>query len=198
VRCATKEVLEILIFSSQPGVVGAVIDGLALPFAVAVGGVNAVPGLPTAGLFKAILTGFEVDQTSGLGVNHTLRDRIYVYAFGERAVPVNISGIAFGGVCGSAVGPIPGINYTGFDAVQAYYERVRISTQGLPVRLVFGPLTTLYGFMTGLHTRLEDPSNGIGSFAFKFIAMPRNAGRYGYLPPLPWSQNPADRIPYAQ
>lgn len=182
-----------LIFSSRPGVVAALVNGQALPFAISVGGNSTVPAIPGYRLFKSILTGFEIEQTSGLGVSHTLRDRIYVYAFGERAGSAVISGITFPDVCDAPAGA----PYTGLDAVQAYYERVRVSTQGIPVRLIFGPLTTLAGFMTGLRTRLEDPTSGIGSFSFQFVTMPRNAGRYGYLPPLPWATDPAQLIPYA-
>lgn len=172
------------VFSSAPGVVGAVITGQALPFAVAVGGTGAVPGFPAWYLCKAVLTGFDYDARSGLGVTHTLRDRIYVYAFGERMGDATVTGVAFAGTChgGATAGPNGGRLWTGFDGVHAYYERARVSTQGAPVRLVFGPDTTLAGFMDGFRFQLEDPQTGTGSFAFRFKVLPRTVTVFRTLP----------------
>lgn len=168
-----------LVFSSEPGVVGAVVAGPSLPFAVAVGGNPGVPAFPGYTLSRAILTGFRYAGRSGLGVTHTLRDRLYVYIYGERMGQALVSGIAFGGVC-SQEG-----RWTGFDAVYAYYERVRSSSNGIPVKLVFGPETALAGFMTELDFGLEDPQTGVGSFSFKFHALPRVAA-FGEQRPLLW------------
>lgn len=172
-----------IVFSSTPGVVSAVMTGFALPFAVGIGGGNGAPEFPMYRLAKAVLTGFSIDNESGLSASHTLRDRIYVYTHGERSGTVMVSGTAFGGVCDD-----DGPRFTGIDAVYAYYERVRASTEEVPVRLVFGPRTTLYGFMSKMRLGLEDPAAGVGSFQFQFLSMPRNAGRYGYKPPLPWDR----------
>lgn len=169
-----------VVFSNTPGVVSAVLTGQAVPFAVAIGG-GSVPGFPAYRLAKSILTGFEMEDQSGLGVGHTLRDRIYVYIHGERAGSAQITGVAFGGVCDDT-----GPQYTGMDAVYAYYTRVRASTQGLPVRLVFGPNTVLAGFMRGFKLGVSDPASGIGAFSFDFLTVPSNVGRFGYLPRLPW------------
>ena len=174
-----RELFKLVIFSNTPGVVAAVVSGPALPFAISIGGNGTVPSFPTAMLSKAILTGFRFGGKSGLGINHTLRDRIYVYVFGERAGEVAISGIAFAGVC-NAIG-----NWVGFDSVHAYYERVRVSTSGAPVRLILGPRTTLAGFMHELDFNLEDPTTGVGSFSFRFVAMPRVA-HYEARIRLPW------------
>lgn len=168
-----------LVFSSSPGVVGAVVTGQSLPFAIAIGGNPNVAGFPGYTLAKAVLTNFRVSGKSGLGISHTLRDRIYVYVFGERAGDAEIGGIAFSGVCDQSS------RWTGFDAVYAYYERVRVSSQGLPVRLVFGPETTLFGFMTDLNYALEDPQTGVGTFSFRFVTMPR-VRLFGSPRPLPW------------
>lgn len=167
------------IFSSAPGVVGAMIEGGALPFALAIGGVANVPSFPSYSLVKAVMTGFQIGARSGLGVTHTLRDRIYVYVFGERMGEVTINGFAFAGVCNSTT------RFTGFDGVFAYYERCRASTNGAPVRLILGPNTVLYGFMYEFGFQLEDPQTGLGSFSFKFKVLPRNA-EFGLLPPVPW------------
>lgn len=182
---------DIFVFSSSPGVVGAVITGHALPFAVALGGQGNVPSFPAWHLAKAILTGFDVRNMSGLGVTHSLRDRIYVYVFGERMGEATVSGLAFAGTC--AGNPSVGRPWTGFDAVHAYYERARVSTQGAPVRLVFGPDTTLFGFMQGFQFQLVDAENGLGSFAFQFRTIPRTSS--GATRTLPWDASIIPGIP---
>lgn len=174
-----------VIFSATPGVVAAEVHGPALPFAIAIGGNANVPSFPAYRLIKSIITGFTLDQQSGLGVSHTLRDRIYVYIHGERAGSAVISGVAFAGLCEDE-----GPRYTGMDAIYAYYERTRASTEGVPVRLVFGPRTTLVGFLSEFRLGVEDAQTGVGSFQFKFVTMPRHAGRFGYKPPLPWETDP--------
>lgn len=170
-----------LVFSNTPGVVSAVLTGQTLPFAIGIGGANGIPAFPGFKLVKSILTGFDVEDETGLGVMHTLRDRIYVYIHGERAGSVTITGVTFGGVCDDS-----GPRYTGMDAVYAYYERTRASTEGFPVRLVLGPQTTLAGFMRGFKLQVADPASGIGSFSFRFLTMPRHAGRFPFVPALPW------------
>lgn len=175
-----------VIFSNTPGVVSAVITGHVMPFSIAIGGgASGAPAFPGYRLIKSILTGFTSGHQSGLSVEHTLRDRIYMYTHGERAGAATIGGIAFGGVCDDT-----GPRYTGIDAVVAYYERARVSSQGLPVRLIFGPRTTLVGFMTDLKIGLEDAAVPVSSFQFQFVTMPRYAGRFGVSPPLPW-EDPA-------
>lgn len=168
-----------LVFSNSPGVVGTMITGDALPFAVVMGGSRNAPIFPRVSSAKAILTGYRLTQRSGLGISHTLRDRIYATVFGERAGKAQVSGIAFAGICTS------NSRWTGFDAVQAYYENVRASSSGAPVRLVFGPQTTLFGLMRGLDYSFEDANTGIGTFSFEFDIMPRGSA-VGVRPPLPW------------
>lgn len=156
------------LFGSSPGVVGLSVVGDSLPFAVVVGGAYGVPVFAEASVSKAILTGFKVRGEGGLGVRHTLREKIYVYVYGERAGTVDVSGLAFPALC--APGGATGLDYT-----LTYYEQTRVSTTGVPVRLVLGPGpgSTLFGFMKGFSFNLEDPSTGVGSFAFEFTWMPR-------------------------
>lgn len=155
------------IFDSAPGVVGLVVAGDALPFALSLGGQYGVPTFADAPVSRAILTGFSVRGEGGLGVADTLREKLYVYVFGERAGEARVSGLAFAGLCGA------GTNSTGFDYVLSYYEQARVTTVGTPVRLVFSPTTTLFGFMKGFAFSLEDPSTGVGSFSFDFKWIPR-------------------------
>lgn len=168
------------VFSQGPGRIGVSITGGGLPFAIGIGGNPSVPAFPAYLLSKAILTGFQLGNRSGLNLSHTLRDRIYAYVFGEKAGRAMISGIAFPDACGAA----PGL-WTGLDAVYAYYEVVRVSQRGLPATLIFGPNTALVGLLSDFGFSLEDAQTGIGQFGFTFQTFPRNAV-FGLVPPLPW------------
>lgn len=167
-------------FSSSPGVVAATMTGGALPFSIALRGKANVEGFPSYILSKAILTGFQTAARGGLGVSHTLRDRIYLYVMGERAGKVDVNGYAFAEIC--AKNSLA--SYSGFDAVNAYYESARVTQQGMPVTLILGRNTTFVGFMTDFTFGVEDASTGLGSFKFGFTSMPRNM--YGQTPRLPW------------
>lgn len=153
---------------------------------MAVGG-GGVPAFPAYMLAKAVLTGFRLAGQSGLRMPVTLRDRIYAYVFAERPAPCRIAGLAFAGVCDVASG------WTGLDAVYAYYERVRVSAQGVPARLVFGPNTVLAGFLSEFDFQLDDAAAGVGSFAFGFQAVPRNV-EFGFPRPLPWEALDTDLV----
>jgi len=173
----------VLVFGSTPGVVGAIVTGATLPFSIAVGGNNGVAAFPSYVLIKSILTGFRFAGQSGLGISHSLRDRIYLYVSGERISQVEVTGIGFAGTCNSS--SAQNGNWTGFDGLHAYYERVRASSQGLRCRLVLGPQTSLDGFLSEFQFGLDDPQTAIGSFSFKFLAVPR-IYRFGEQRTLPW------------
>lgn len=160
------------LFSNQPGVVGAMVTGGAMPFSIVIGGNDRVPLFPSPSIVKSILTGFRLQKKSGFGLSHTLQERIYAHVFGAKAAPATVSGFAFAGMCSTAG------NHVGFDAIHAYYEAVNVSRNGAPVRLVFGPRTALFGMMTDLDFTVEDPSTGLGSFQFVFTVFPRGPSAF--------------------
>lgn len=173
--------MSIAVFSGSPGIIGAVYTGQTLPIAVLIGNnTNEIPDFPAYGIGKAILTGFKISGTSGLGMSTSLRDRIYAYAFSEKPTDAILSGLAFAGTCQGPSG------WSGFDTIYSYYERLRVSTQGAPVRIVFSPQTTLYGFLYGFNFNLEDAQTGIGMFSFMFKIIPRKTGIYSSGYNLPW------------
>jgi len=168
------------VFGSSAGIVSATLTGGAIPFSIGISGNVNAPEFPSYTLSKAILTGLQYGGRAGLGVSHTLRDRVYLYVFGDRVGKIEMSGYAFAEICNGA----SDANYTGFDAVNAYYEKARVTAQGLPVTLVIGRSTTFVGFMTDFVFGIEDASTGLGSFKFGFTSLPRNA--FGQVPRLPW------------
>jgi hypothetical protein len=172
--------MSLSIFSGSVGVISAVYTGQTLPIAILLGGGSAIqPDFPMYSVGKAILTGFKITGSSNLGLTTTLRDRIYAYSFSEKPGDAILTGLAFAGTCDGPQG------WSGFDTVYSYYERLRSSTQGAPVRLVLGPKTVLYGFLHSYSFNLEDTQTGIGTFSFMFKMIPRTSGLYAFTP-LPW------------
>ena len=86
------------VFSGSPGIIGAVYTGQTLPIAVLIGNsTDLIPDFPSYNISKAILTGFKMMGSSGLGMSTSLRDRIYAYAFSEKPTDAILSGLAFAG-----------------------------------------------------------------------------------------------------
>jgi len=151
------------------------VTGGAMPFAIFIGGNDAVPAFPAPWLSKAILTGYRVAKKAGLGLSHTLMERIYAHIFGEKAGVAMVTGLGFAGMCNTRGG------YVGFDAVHAYFDDVNASNQGAPVTLIFGPRTSISGMMTELEFSVDDPSTGLGSFSFQFRTFPRSKRALPFL-----------------
>lgn len=160
-----------LMFGNSPGTVGTAVSEGALPFALIVGGGNLVPALPTPAVIKAAITGFRGSDRSAVGLAPTLRDRLYVWLFGEKPGTASITGYAFPDLCGDGTQTLP---WTGLDAAYSYFEIARANTLGLPVRLVFGPHTVRYGFLEEFDHDLADASTGVSMIQFKFKMIPRS------------------------
>ncbi len=173
------------LFGGSPGVVGTVVTEGALPFAVIIGGGNAIPLLPTPAIMKAVITGFKMSDRSSLGLAPTLRDRLYVWLFGEKPGVARVSGLAFPDICGTG-GPSAG-SWTGLDTVHSYFEQARANTYGLPCRLIFGPNTVRAGFLEEYDFTIEDANSGVGTFEFRFRTIPRSQIIGSVLPPV-WAQ----------
>jgi hypothetical protein len=156
-----------LIFSENPGVVGVFEGTPVVPMTVSIGGDNNVPAFGTGRQMKAVITECDLVAESGMEVKHTLRDRIYVYLFGERAQDVAIGGLAFADICGGQL-----LGYTGMEATMAYYETVRAGTILRPIRIHFGRQRVVRGFMWRYNYKLMDSGSGVGAFSFMFKAMP--------------------------
>ena len=172
------------IFSSQAGRVTA-IDGDITPLLLEVGD-DHVDDEPNSnwggyGEFRAIITGFGVQQQGGFQFLHTLRDFIYVYVFGERIGQMSIEGIAFNANCEAgpdaiieqASGKI-GPQYHGLEWVQAYYLDNRITERPDPITIVLGLDTPFYGFLTSLKFEVVDSPDKpfLGHFAMGFHVIP--------------------------
>lgn len=163
------------IFSSQPGAVS-VVQGPGISMSLF------VDGFTGYGAMKSIISGFEVQTQAGVQFMHTLRDFIYVYVFGERMSPLTVHGTSFAHVCNRMeeilVDPVTGRSiflpdYHGLEYALGYYGNARVSSSGVPVTIVVGLSTVLFGFLTGGSFRLDDVEHELGHFSFSFQAMPQ-------------------------
>jgi hypothetical protein len=169
------------IFSSQAGRVTA-IEGTGTPLLLEIGDdpEGASPDSNWGGYdeFRAIVTGFGVQQQGGYQFLHTLRDFIYVYVFGERIGTMTIEGVAFNGTCESAsdahlldggFGATP-LQYHGLEYVQAYYLRNCISNRADAISIILGLDTPFTAFLTSIKWEVIDSPDRpfLGRFAMGF------------------------------
>lgn len=165
------------IFSSNPGAVVAV-DGPGTALSLF------LEGWQGYAPFKSIITGFGIHTQDGVQFQHSLRDFIYVYVFGERITEVTLSGLSFAHVCErldnrqDVVGFPQGQstfrpNWHGLEYVMGYYNTYRVSTTGTPLTLVFGLNTILYGFLVGTSIGFQDTEKLLSTFELTFRALPQ-------------------------
>lgn len=125
---------------------------------------------------NALITSISAAPRGNYQFQHTLKNFIYVYVFGERISPLQIGGVIFVGEALETCAGQP--HRSGFELVYDYYDLNRLSKTGEPVQLIIGggvdgqPLV-LEGFLTDGQLSISDPSTGIGQFTLQFQVFPR-------------------------
>lgn len=154
------------VFSIGPGTV-AIADRIpTMPLSLTLGGWTNGLAVTT----KAILTGVGVQSTGNYQPQHTLRDHVYIFVFGERVATLTLTGMTFVNSC--AGGGQPGI-VTAID----YYARNRLSQKGEPITVQIGPTGAglIRGFLVGIQAENRDPETLLGGFSFTFQFFPQSA-----------------------
>lgn len=152
-----------LLVVSQPGAVVALADPNDAPLPLAVAGW----GGPSA--FQSVITELSVERQGNVQFVHTLKDLVYVYAFGERIGRLRIAGLSFAQSCGAAG--------SGIEAVLNYYEQTRVGNNPAPVTVAVGVSAAgrFRGFLTGLRLDITRPEARIAQFALEFNTLPNSA-----------------------
>lgn len=154
------------IFNDNRGMAGAhIISGL--PANLVVQNWNTAGGV--AKRFKAALTGYRMAGMGGYQFLHSLKDVIYVYVFGERMGEVQISGVAFQGLCGLA------LDSTGLDDIYNFYNENRLSQSGIPISITLGIQTTISAFLIGFEIGTNDPQTGLSPFTLTLRYPPQKS-----------------------
>lgn len=122
-------------------------------------------------LFRALITQVNVTQQGGYQFIHTLRDRIFMYVFGERIGELVISGLTTTGGC-DADDSNPGL--AGIESVMAYYQAMRATRRNAPVNISIGRVA-FKAFLLSMRTDIADAETGLGHFVFRFHFPPRSA-----------------------
>jgi hypothetical protein len=139
--------------------------------------VGRIQGFGPPAVFKSIVTGFQWQAQAGVQFAHSLRDFVYLYLFGDRTVPVTISGLSFAHMCteGTPSGD-GGVGYSlsshGLEFIANYYDEARVSRIGVPVGLVFGLTRVLTGFLVGVNCGYTDPEHLVGQWSLSFMSVP--------------------------
>lgn len=117
--------------------------------------------------FRAILTGVTVALDGNFQFQHTLRDVIYVYVFGDRISQLRIEGLAFAAGCPDG-GP------SGIEMIMEAYQGNRIAARPDPLQLAIGvgPAGRFRGYMTGFRADIVKPEARIAQFSFTFHVFP--------------------------
>lgn len=119
-----------------------------------------VGGMPAT---AAIITGVGFGQGSNVQFMHTLKNKIYVYAFGERMGEIEVSGLFFYDGC--TLGKNQG------KQLVDYYKANSVSKKAEPVTItLFG--ATIRGFLREISVKGQDPAGGFGVWMLRFSGLP--------------------------
>lgn len=152
------------IFGNDPGLAGAyAVPGL--PANLMVQGWNSLNGVPK--IFKTALTGYSFGGTGGYQFLHTLRDVIYIYVFGERIGQLQLTGVAFMGLCSQPQ------DTSGLDDLYNFYNENRLSVSGIPVNVTFGIQTSVQAFLIGFNLGIVDSQSGLAQFTLMMTYPPQ-------------------------
>lgn len=153
------------IFVTQPGAVVA-LDSPGIPIAFALenwGGYQ---------FFKSIVSGIQIKTKAGVQYLHSLNDLIFVYTFGERLCPIQITGVSFLEQC-ERLNDRFFVSNHGLEYALAYYLSNRVTSRGGPIGIALGLSTVMYGFLDEGNFGLTDAERGLGQWSFNFTAIPQ-------------------------
>lgn len=149
---------------NERGVVVAVNAGAALPSSIS------ISGLRTSNL---IVTQVGLSQTANVQFSPTLRNNIFVYAFGERMGNFMLSGIAFHHGCMSPAGA----SFVGVTDVLDYYIQYGVGSGHEPVTVTLGAGFSIDGFVVGTGFQTMEPDLDLISFNLEFLIPTRRRAR---------------------
>lgn len=156
------------IFAIRPGYALAVREATAAPLMIGMAGWGDIASGGGFAAQKAIITGVMLNESPNFQIQHTLRNFLYAYSFGNRAGEMAFAGIAFAGRCEDG-NSRPGNG--GFDRVLQYYRRQRISSNPRPVGVAIGG-TSFLALLVGCSLSADNPQAGLSVFNLKFLNIP--------------------------
>lgn len=116
---------------------------------------------------NALLTGVSVSSRANVQFQHTLRNLIYAYVFGERLGEMTLSGLCLRGRCEEE-----GVGGHGLEGVQDYYNRYGLASFGNFLSVEIGG-TAYRCLLVGFQAGLNDPERLLGQFQLQCQYLPR-------------------------
>ena len=117
---------------------------------------------------SAFVNTIAVGHQCNVQIQPSLRQALYLYAFGDQMGTIKIQGTAFmGRLCEGR----SRIQADGAANVFNFYAQNRIVKTGTPVLIGLGR-TVLRGFLIGMQVATKDPINRIFTFELSFVAVP--------------------------
>jgi len=167
------------IFSSCPGRVTAVtvpVDNCSVSVVSIKNGAGVAE--LTYGRDAIILTRINVSQSANMQFLHTLGNRVYVYAFGDRMGQIQLSGLAFAATSdhGDAA-PAgsdctkTGLGYHSTKNVLNWYKTNRASTRATPVAVTVFDVP-FQGFVVALNADVVDPATQLVQWTISLATLP--------------------------
>jgi hypothetical protein len=121
-----------------------------------------------------LLQKFVYDRSANFQITPSLRNKLYVYGFGERIGSFVISGYAFMRSCN--VLSIYGSN--GLDQLINTYNTYSLSSSDTLSRISITPSSTVIrGFLVGLRVESMKPELGMLSFQMQYVGIPQVLNR---------------------
>ena len=125
-----------------------------------------------------ILTRINVTQSANMQFLHTLGNRVYVYAFGDRMGQIQLTGLAFAATSdhGSAspAGSVcekTGLTEHSAKNVLTWYKTNKASTRATPVQVTIFDVA-FQGFVIALNTDVVDPATRLVQWTISLATLP--------------------------
>jgi hypothetical protein len=115
-----------------------------------------------------LLTGIGFNQNANVQYMQSLKQKIYVYSFGERMGALVVNGMGVWNPCDTTQ-PV------GFKTVMQFYKTKSVSQISAPVTIVLGSPTssvTIRGFADRLTTNFWNKATALSGFSLHFSSMP--------------------------
>lgn len=152
------------IFENRPGRAVAVTDTDDTPLALRLDAWGGYAG------FKAIITEVAVGLDGNYQFLHTLKDKIYIYVFGDRISQIRIAGLAFADTC-------PGGGPSGFELVLGFYQANRVANRATPSQIQIGTSAAghFQGYLTNFKGDVFKPEARVTQFGLIYHVFPESS-----------------------
>lgn len=114
---------------------------------------------------RAIVNGLGLSEQAAVQITHSLRDMVYVYAFGDRMGDMQIRGLAMLADCKNP-------NESGFSKVYRYFRANRPGKRRTPITVSLGTSFSVRGILLDLTMSIQDSQIPVANFSMNMRYFP--------------------------